>query len=115
MYVHREGGETVTAKLTCAARRGPHVRRVGEALVAQSGGGVGTHVLRGLGFQLQVTIPPLPRPNLLQTFCTLQNRIRLQPISTVNSFYKIVLQNCKKRGVKEGKWGSLQWILDVLI
>ena len=48
----------VTAKLTCAARRGPHARRVGEALVAQSGGGVGTHVLRGLGFQLQVTIPP---------------------------------------------------------
>ena len=72
MYVHREGGETVTAKLTCAARRGPHARRVGEALVAQSGGGVGTHVLRGLGFQLQVTIPPLPRLNLLQAFCTLQ-------------------------------------------
>ena len=116
---HRKG------KVDLAASGGPQTRRGGGVGTpdAQSGGGVGSAEWgRGgytyvavIGFRLQGTIPPLPRPNLLQAFCTLQNRIRLHPISTVNSFYKIVPQNCKKRGVKEGKWGSLQWILDVLI
>ena len=123
VYVPREG-------LTCAARRksgegygscvltATRVQRGGGnwspqrgltcAETRKSGEGYGSCVL--MGFRLQLTIPPLPRLNLLQAFCTLQNRIRLQPISTVNSFYKIVPQNCKKRGAKEGKWGSLQCI-----
>ena len=54
MYVLRGGGETVTAK---RARKVDLHREWGTP-DAQSGGGVGTHVLRGLGFQLQVTIPP---------------------------------------------------------